>query len=207
MRMCAELAELGMDLARAAAAKARTDWAEPEEAPEAEAPPNPEGAPHTCVAQVARPPRATSLSVRAASCKSSDPALIFTRVAACVRASIALEARLAAGLTPTGRGTSPALRSDPRRAPLRDIFRRVTEHHPDRADLIRETTARIDQDLEADPDRALELSHLFFTICEDLGIEVDLAIIPDRFLGFTYNPDAPIEAETDTPDPRATSPP
>jgi len=133
--------------------------------------------------------------------------LIFTRVAACVRASIALEARLAAGLAPTRSGPSPTLRNDPRRADLHDIFRRVTKHHPDHTALLRETTARVDHDLEADPDRTLDLPHLFFTICEDLGIEVDLARLPDRFLGVIENTPAPYDPATNPFDPRATSPP
>ena len=206
MRQCAELAELGMQLARRAAAIALTEWAAPEEppAPEAE---QPAPSQPTAPPPAARPPRAPGLSVRATSCKSSDPALIFTRVAACVRASIALEARLAAGLTPTSRVASPAFRNDPRRGRLRHIFQRITEHHPDRTELIRETTARIDENLAADPDHVLNLSNIFFSICEDLEIEVDLAIIPDEFLGFTYDPTAPIEAATNAPDPSATSPP
>jgi hypothetical protein len=207
--MCAELADLGMQLARRAAAIALAGWAEPEEPPTAESPPEPEPAaePPTPPAPTARPLRAAGLSVRALSCKSSDPALIFTRLAATVRDCIALQVRLTAGASTASRGATLALRADPRRAPLRDIFDRITEHHPDRADLVRETTARIDADLTADPDRTIDLSSLFFGICEDLGIEPDLAILPDEFLGFTYEPPARNEAATNAPDPRATSPP
>jgi hypothetical protein len=86
---------------------------------------------------------------------------------------------------------------------LRDIFRRITEHHPDRAELVQQTTDRIDQDLAADPDHRIELSHLFFSICEDFGIEVDLATLPDEYLGLA----GPDDAAPDAPDPRATSPP
>ena len=203
MRMCAELAELGMDLARVVAARALADWAKPEEPPAAPQPFEPEAEHPTLPPQAARPLRLPGLSVRAASCKSADPALIFTRVAACVRASVTLESRLAAGLTPTSRATSPTLRADPRRAPLRDIFRKITQHHPDHADLVRETTARIDADLAADPEHTLELPELFFNICEDLGIEVDLAHLPDAFLGLAADDEAP----PNSPTPRATSPP
>jgi hypothetical protein len=198
MRMCAELAGLGMDLARAAAAKTLADWAKPEEPPEAEhqaePPPEPERAASTRPAAAAKPPRAPGTSVRAS--KPADPATIFTRLVACVCSLIALEGRLAAGLTPNSRGTSPALRADPRRAPLHDIFRRITQHDPDRAELVRQTTARIDENLAADPDQEIELPELFFAICEDFGIEVDLARLPDKFLGLAEDPD-----------PRATSPP
>jgi hypothetical protein len=189
--MCAELADLGMDLARAAAAKARAEWADPEHPPTEDEPPEPAAEPPSRPAQ-ASPPRAAA--IRAPAAKPTDSATIFTRLTATVLACITLEARLAAGLTPTRRDTSPALRADPRRAPLRDIFRRITELHPDRAELVRETTARIDEDLEADPDQTNDLPTIFFTICEAFGIEVDLAILPDSILGLA-------------PDPCATSPP
>jgi hypothetical protein len=200
--MCAELADLGMQLARRAASIALANWAEPEESPAAEPPPEPAPEP-----PAAKPLRAAGLSVRALACKSSDPALIFTRLVASVRDCIALEVRLAAGPATTNRGTTLALRADPRRAPLRDIFHRITEHHPDRTELVRETTARIDEDLAADPDRILDLSNIFFGICENLGIEPDLATLPDEFLGFTYEPPARAGATAKAPDPRATSPP
>jgi hypothetical protein len=194
MRLCAELADLAMDLARAAAAKTLADWAKPEEPPAAAPPPEPERAAPTLLA--AKPPRAPGTSLRAATAKPADMATIFTRLAATVRDCVAMEARLAAGLIPTSRGTSPALRADPRRASLQNIFRRITDHHPDRAELIRDTTARIDEDLAADPDRTIDLPELFFKICEDFAIEVDLATLPDQFLGLAEDPD-----------PRATSPP
>jgi hypothetical protein len=205
--MCAELADLGMQLARRAACIALANWAEPEEPPTAESPPEPASEPPTDPAPTARPLRAAGIAIRALSCKSSDPALIFTRLVASVRDCIALSVRLTAGTSTPSRGTTLALRADPRRAPLRDIFHRITEHHPDRAELQRETTARIDADLAADPDSILELSSLFFGICENLGIEPDLATLPDKFLGFTYEPPARNEAATEIPDPRATSPP
>jgi hypothetical protein len=205
--MCAELADLGMQLARRAAAIALAHWAEPEAPPAEESPPEPAPEPPTDPAPAARPLRAAGISLRALTCKSSDPALIFTRLAATVRDCIALQVRLTAGTSTTNRGTTLALRADPRRAPLRDIFDRITKHHPDRTELVRETIARIDADLAADPDRILELSGLFFGICEDLGIEPDLATLPDEFLGFVYEPPARTEPVTDGPDPRATSPP
>ena len=197
--MCAELADLGMQLARRAATIALANWAEPEAPPAEDTPPEP--------APAAKPLRAAGLSIRALSCKSSDPALIFTRLVASVRDCIALEVRLTAGASTTSRGATLALRADPRRAPLRDIFDRITKHHPDHTDLVRETIARIDADLTADPDRTLELSSLFFGICEDLGIEPDLATLPDEILGFTYVPPVRTKPVTNAPDPRATSPP
>ncbi len=77
----------------------------------------------------------------------------------------------------------------------------------DRTELIRETTARIDHDLAADPDRAETLSNIFFRICEDLEIEVDLARLPDEFLGIAQDTQDDDDPATRAPDPRATSPP
>jgi hypothetical protein len=205
--MCAELADLGMQLARRAASLALANWAEPEEPPAAESPPAPALEPPADPAPAARPLRAAGIALRALCCKSGDPALIFTRLVACVRDCIALEVRLTAGAGTSNRATTLALRADPRRAPLRDIFHRITKHHPDRAELVHETIARIDADLTADPDRTFDLCNIFFGICEDLGIEPDLATLPDEFLGFTYEPPARNEAATNVPDPRATSPP
>jgi hypothetical protein len=202
MRMCAELADLGMKLARGAAARALADWAEREEPATAEALSEPEIAAPTRLAAAAKPPRAVGGAVRASTAKPTDPAVIFTRLAACVRDLIGLEVRLAAGpATPGGgatksRGTSLALRADPRRADLHNVFRRITEHHPDRTELLRETTARVDEDLANDPDRTLDLSNIFFSICEDFGIEVDLARLPDRFLGSIDDPADPDDPDT-----------
>jgi hypothetical protein len=187
LRLCAELADLGMQLARAAAAKALAEWAEPEQPPTAEpqsdqptalpnqpAEPPPEPAPT---------PKRTAGS--AATRKPTDPALLFTRLVAAVRDCIALEARLAAATSPAAaRALSLQLRADPRRAHLRDAFRLVTENHPDRAELLRETTTRLDEELAADEGRSIDPPTLFFAICEELGIEIDFATLPDQYLDF-----------------------
>jgi hypothetical protein len=195
--MCAELADLGMQLARAVAARALTDWTEPPEqaAPESEPTPAPD-----VPARAAPSLRTTGATLRAPTCKSIDPALLFTRLAATVRDCIALEARLAAGPAPTSRTLSLALRADPRATPLREIFNKVTENHPDRAALRRDIAARVDQTLAADPGQTIEPPEIFFTICDELGIDIDLAILPDKYLDFITGPTAP-------PEPCATSPP
>jgi len=205
--MCAELADLAMQLARAAAARTRADWAEPEVPPTAEptflpaaAPQSdPETAPHSNPAPAPTPRRVAAT----APYKQTEPALLFNRLAATVRDCIALEARLAAGAAPTTRARTLQLRADPRRAPLREAFDRATEKHPDRADLRRETTTRLDEELTADSDQTLALGNLFFTICDELGIEIDIAQLPDEFLFLSET----IDSHDDAPDPRATSPP
>jgi hypothetical protein len=207
LRVCAELVDLGMDLARRAAARARTGLTDPEEqlaAPDpatlapADAPSEP--------APVATLRRAAGTCLRAPACNAVDPALLFIRLAAAVRACVALEARLAGDHQTTPRAAAPSRHADPRRACLLDGFRLVTKNHPDRIDLLRETTTRLDEELAADLDQKAEISELFFTICDAVGIEIDLAKLPDIYLGIL--PDDPAyNIQHNAPSPRAPSPP
>jgi hypothetical protein len=173
-----------MQLARAAAARTLTDWAAPEAPPAAEPPPAP--------------------AAVTPSYKPTDPAILFTRLAAVVRDCIALEARLAAGAAPSPRSLTRQLRADPRRAPLREALRHATLKHPDHAELFRETTTRLDEHLTADTDQTVEPPHLFATICNELGIELDLATLPDEYLNALYEATNPGDH---APTPHATSPP
>jgi hypothetical protein len=133
--------------------------------------------------------------------------LLFTRLTAAVRACIALEARLAGGTAPTSRAASLRLRADPRRALLHETFRRVIAGQPDRAGLLREITIRLDEELTADAGQTIALPDIFFAICEELGIEVDFANLPDMYLNAVTDAIDPAEDATATPYPRATSPP
>jgi len=200
MRMCAELADLGMQLARAVAARALSDWQEPEAAAFVAAPepsPAPQG----------QPTHIRTPSCKTPSCKPVDPALLFTRLAAAVRECIALEARLAGGTQAASRAPAPLRGADPRRAPLRDIFRLVTKNHPDRAALLRETTNRVDEELAADAGQTTQAPSIFFAICEEFGIEIDFATLPDLYLNALCDGIDPEDDVTVTPEPRATSPP
>ncbi len=215
MRMCAELADLAMGMARAAAARALADWAEPEQPPPADQQLNESAEPLTQPAEphAAHEPAPHTDTVRslqasrpATSAKPTDPALLFTRLAAIVRDCIALEARLAASAAGTSNTSRAPLRQppDPRRPKLQEALRLVTTGLPDRAALLRETTARADEHLAADPDQTIEIPDLLINICEELGIEINFKTLPDEFL-FTNND--PIDVDAPAPDPRATSPP
>jgi hypothetical protein len=217
--MCAELADLAMQLARAAATRTLADWAEPE-APQAVEPLEPpatepsltepaqpladrETAPHA----TPTPRRPAVPAASTASYKPTDPAVLFTRLAAVVRDCIALESRLATGAAEAPRASTPRAstpRADPRRALLREAFGLVTKNHPDRAQLNREANTRLDEHLEADPEQTIEIGYVLIDICEELGIELDLAKIPNKYL---FRPDAMVNQGKDAPDPRATSPP
>jgi len=208
-----------MQLARAAAARTLAYWAECEAPQTAEplsdhaaAPPSQQAAqprpdrqtaPHTNPA----PPRPASRPATAASYKPTDPAVLFTRLAAVVRDCIALEARLSAGATAAPGDRTPrdrTLRADPRRTLLNDALRKATKNHPDSAGLMREATTRLDEQLAADPDQTIHPGRLFFDLCEELGIEPDYAKLPDAIIFGAYGP---ADQDEDEPDPRATSPP
>jgi hypothetical protein len=210
--MCAELADLAMQLARAAAARTLADWAEPEPSPAAEpllapapAPPSPHAVQPPPTRQAA--PRAHAPGT--ASPRQTDPALIFTRLAAVVRDCITLEARLAGGLgagaAQTSRARFQPLPADPRRSLLREILTRATVNHPDRIALNRDIAARVEEHLEADPDQTLHPVEILEYIREEFQVEADWANLPDEYL------DAICEGledpGQDTPEPRATSPP
>jgi len=172
--MCAELADLGMQLARAAAARTRADWAvAPPTAEPSRVTAEPsivKAEPSSVAAEPSAMPAAEPPSEPAPATtppyKQTDPAILFTRLAAVVRDCIALETRLAAGGSDAPHAASLQLRADPRRAPLRDAFRHALQKHPDRAELVRETTARLDQELAADADQTVIPGHIFVAICE-----------------------------------------
>ena len=213
MRVLAELIDLGMQLARATAAKALADLAEPEpEAPEQAALlSEPQAEPPPEAATAATPGR-TASAHRATTPRRTDPVTSFLRLAKAVCECIALEAGLAAGpATKTGL-VSPALRADPRREPLLKEFRQVTEHTQDRGAVRHEFTHRMDQELTADPERLLSLPEIFYPLCKALGIELDVSKLSDEIIGMDDRggDDEPIEEDPESARPivpRATSPP
>jgi hypothetical protein len=210
-----------MQLARAAAARALADLAEPDPSPAPQTAAQP--APHRIPAADPFPaeiePRAKSETASSAAAarraafdvprpgtaKRIDPATLFTRLAAIVRDCIALEARLA-GTAAAQTAATPALpcRPDRRRDHLREAFRFVTSSRPDRATLVPALDQRLDDALAADPGRTIDLAELMDEICAEFGIELDYASLPDKYLFVPA--DLEIGAEDDF-DPRATSPP
>jgi hypothetical protein len=206
LRLCAELADLAMQLARAAAARTLADWAEPEDLPPPEPQIAPQPEPHADrePAPVATPRRAATYGARTAAARPTDPAILFTRLAAVVRDCIALEARLAAVPTATTGNRALQRHADPRRTHLREAFRHITANHPDRAALNRDIATRLDEHLAADPDQTIEPINLLDAICTEFGIELDLATLPDEYL-FSAS-EMTDEADNDF-EPCATSPP
>jgi len=218
MRMLAELQELGRQLARATAARALADLAEPEtpeepEEPEAESQSEPLAAepPEAALATTTRRTASRHPGTTTAR-RPIDPVTAFIRLAAAICELIALEANLAAGPALPHGLASAAVRADPRRAHLREAFRELTENSPDRAVLRRETAARCDQELAADPDRTRTLWQIFVPICEAFDIKINMARLSDEIIGLDPNKTYPKLPDdhpfyTPQPNPRATSPP
>ena len=213
--MCAELADLGMQLARAAAARTLDSWAEPAPAPAHEPTQSTEPPPtqpedsqlEADAAQASRRPG--SPRAQTPTYRPTDPAILFTRLAATVRDCIALETRIAANApNPQTATRAAALRADPRRTPLRNAFAYILKNHPDRAHLHPQTSARIDDELTDDPDQTIEPAFLLCSLCQEYGIEIDWAHIPDEFMFMPPPPSKPRDDQDgEQPDPHATSPP
>ena len=208
--MLAELEELGMQLARATAARALAELAEPDPPEEEAEAPRSEplaAAPAPEAAQAATPRRSASRSPSATP-RKSDPVQSFIRLAKAVCELIALEAGLAAGPATTKSSmVSPALRADPRRERLLQAFREVTETTQDRFALRAGFAARLDEELTADPEKILGLPEIFYPLCQEFGIELDVRKLPDDIIGMD-----PWDYENDPycmdpPTPRATPPP
>ena len=205
--MCAELADLAMQLARAAAARTLDSWAEPDPAPESTQPLEPRPEPEAAPAST----RPTQKLAPTPTYRATDPAVLFARLAATVRDCIALETRIAANApNPQTATRAAALRADPRRTPLRNAFDYILKNHPDRSHLHPQTSARIDDELTDDPDQTIEPAFLLCSLCQEYGIEIDWAHIPDEFMFMPPPPSKPRDDEYqdgEQPDPHATDPP
>ena len=214
LRMLAELQELGMQLARATAAKALAELAEPDlpEEPAEEPLAEPRAAEPRPEAAQAATPRRIAAGSPGSTARKTDPATSFIRLAKAVCELIALESGLAAGPATTSGLVPPALRADPRRETLLKAFREVTEHTQDRGAVRQEFTFRMDQELTADPESILSLPEIFYPLCKALGIALDVSKLSDEIIGMDDRggDDEPIEEDPEwarPPVPRATSPP
>ncbi len=146
MGQCQRLAELGMVLAEAAAARAQMAFAQ--------LPPGPE----QDTDQAPRPLRAT------------HPATLFAQLSNVVRQAIRLECRIVAGHAAT---LGSHVQADPRRAKIRRAIRQATDGRPNRAKLREEADEMLETELALDPDGTTSLPDLLEAICEDLGFELD----------------------------------
>jgi hypothetical protein len=149
------LAELGMQLAELAAARALQDAQ-----PEAGAPEKPR--------------------------RTTDPSLLFTRLARTVRDTIAMKARIAANIILPVSPEAAKTRKDPRRPFIAAEFDRAvaTSDYPkiDRPALRREIDDRLTEALAADPDCLVAGGEFVMTICKEFGLDFDIAQFADELL-------------------------
>jgi len=114
-----------------------------------------------------------------------DPALLFIRLSAMVRACIAQHARLAAGKIPaaprTRRPTSPP-GSDPRRHPISAFLHDAIEDSPKpkevRAEIHKQVEPIIDEYLASDPAMVHAGAGAVIEICQEFDIPYDPARMP-----------------------------
>ncbi len=172
LAMAQELAELGMGLARSAAARATTLFAEEAAAP----PPDPAEAPEP-------PPVTAAVPLTPA----QSHAFTFARLSNAIRQAIALEARIAADAfapRPAAAARAPAQprRPDARRALLRQALHEAAATEPDPALLRRAIDARIEDELQADPDVTTPVWELLESISADMALTLNLPRLPDACL-------------------------
>ena len=153
--ICRELIDIGMELIRLIAQRARQEA----EAPEPEA---------------AEPGKAPAPRTR-------DPILAFTRLSTAVRMAMVLETRIAEGPLPAAR-RRPKPPPDPRRTILRAAFEEGTERHPERKRLLRESLERLEEELADDQKIELTANDILDIICEDLGFQLNMAMVSDETL-------------------------
>ncbi len=164
LQMLQELAEIGMDLARAVHRQALA------EAPAIEAG---EGA-------VAHPPA------------GGDLGLVFSRIARAVRQTLALEARLeqersardrAAGQGPGRQGVEAKWRARRRRQEVSSFVEQLIEAESDRDDvehLLADLAERLDDDEDAGALADRPIGELIAGICRDLGLTPDWSLWADE---------------------------
>lgn len=136
--------------------------------------------------------RAMALAERAdddaeAAPRDADPKpdhhLNFTRHARTVRIVIALERNLDADPARATRYRPTSnVHNDPRHAPLRRVLQKEARKHPNPAQLCRAVDDRIGQELADDPDQQIAIAEILVTLCNELGLDPDLAHLPDEVL-------------------------
>jgi hypothetical protein len=152
MRMCRDLAELGMALAQAAAKKALADFA-----------------------ALAQPPAAPAAPVET----GPDYTQLFIRLSSNVRQIMLLEARLDAGVAPPRARAEPARPpADPRRAIIRQALDFAIGNRQDRPALCRAAWDQLDQKLAADPKCESRPAAIIHSILDPMGISVSFAKMP-----------------------------
>jgi hypothetical protein len=161
--MCRRLADLGMQLAEAAAAKALA--AAEDEDPEV--------------------PRAKSRA------SGPDPAISFARYCTTVRQCITLEARLLAGPSQSKRSRKPPY--DVRRNLLKRVFTEGTIRQHDAKEAASTLIEAGEEALAADPEGKKQIFDIVWESCKTTGIKIDKGTLHDEMLFLVEVWDVPIE--------------
>lgn len=192
--MIRELAELSMNLARAAAHRAAQDLAEPPEPSEP----------------------ASKPASRLPSKPRTDHALTFTRLARAVREAIAVENRIRSDDAPP-RPAAPRPAAPrpvpPRRAPppadrrrplLRRALHQAAEAEPDRAArnrLRRDIDERIEHELGADLTHDVPIHVILIALLDHFELSLDPSKLSDELLGIPPTHYPPDDRHPDDPRP------
>jgi hypothetical protein len=148
MRMCRDLAELGMRLARAVAERAVAGPAEGDAAP-------------------AKPAG-----------KTPNYLQLFLRLSTGVRQLMLMEARLAAGGAPRAAGAPKPTRADHRRELIGQALDFAIGDSTERAAMRAAARATLDEKLAADPHGHTRPAAMIHAILDPLGISVSFAKMP-----------------------------
>jgi hypothetical protein len=148
MRMCRDLAELGMGLARAVAQKAAAGPTEATEAP-------------------AKPGR-----------KTPDYLQLFVRLAGLLRQLMLLEARLAGGAAPRATAVPRRTPADHRRELIGRALDFAIGDSPERAAARSTARAALEEKLAADPHGQTRPAAMVHAILDPLGISVSFGKMP-----------------------------
>jgi hypothetical protein len=110
--------------------------------------------------------------------KKPNNTLLFTRLAACARATIALEARIA-NAHENLRQTFYSPKPDPRRAPVREAFRQYTADMARPTAILRMAESELEDELLHED---MTVADLFLSICEKVGINFDYDDLSNELL-------------------------
>ena len=198
--MCQELADLGMQLTRAAAAKAMRDA----EAASAAAPRARSPDPTLAFARLSREVRQIITLECHLAAGPAAAASVPRRHAAQHPGDKPRRGTPAAPKVPETKPANP----DNRRALIRQVVNDLTEQHPDR-DIVRmQFTARADRALAADPGYHIPASRILLDIASKMGLDLETAEVSqeiyDELLPHRFRTQ---EAEQPAVTPRCTSPP
>jgi hypothetical protein len=130
--------------------------------------------------------------------KPPDAILAFSRICRCVRDTMALEARIAAGKLPAAPRAASDAASDPRRPAIKNFILELIDKAPQpktlKASFREQLDPLVTEYLENDPEQDLPPCAIILEICEEIGLPCSTSDMPDELLIRPHRPYT--EAET-----------